>query len=91
MTTPLHYSDNYYTSMAFEVSSNLKDHIVSFSLIIYTSIYSLVKYFTYTLRVAGRIVLRFYFFVLLYSRGVIKAKPGIKAYLPDITYIVRPK
>jgi len=60
--------------MAFEVSSKLQDHIVSFSLIIYTSIYSLVKYFACALQVTGGIVPRFYFFVLLYSRGVIRAK-----------------
>ncbi|MBA7679896.1 hypothetical protein ES703_88202 [subsurface metagenome] len=29
--------------------------------------------------------------VLLYSRGALRAEPGIKAYLADITYIVRPK
>jgi len=34
---------------------------------------------------------RFYFFVLLYCRGALRARPGIKAYLSDITYIVRPK
>jgi len=56
--------------MAFEVSGNLQDHIVPLSLIIYTSIYSLVKYFACALRVTGGIVPRFYFLVLLYGRGV---------------------